>query len=460
MYQNIYDGLIADAKKILDVASLLKSQQNLIEQLKKSLPKNGGLIYRIEKISETCWKITTNREENGKGQKNYWLNRKLNQHTTPLMFSGKNEDFTGKQTEKGSENIKFSIFFREKENRYMGRFTFLKRRYCVYGKTYNDCLNNCRQKHKNILYQKMDDQVANSNILKKWLEYYLENVKKPQLKESTYAVLMTLYDRHLKKHKISNTVITKITTIALKDFIGGIKSTTAKKRMHHLLNETFDMTQKMGIIKTNPMAFVIVPRAKEIIAEANTENKILSCIEEKLLFEKLKNAACYHAVKFILYTGLRRGECIGLMWKHIDFDNMTITINQQWNENTKKITTTKSKAGNRIIPILPQALEVLKELNATPHSDNDFIFRGINRLTQQLVAHSKSLPFKVNPHMLRHTFASRCYFAGLDPKRLQSILGHEAMSTTLDTYTHIVEPDDNDVIKGIREFFISIKYII
>ena len=43
------------------------------------------------------------------------------------------------------------------------------------------------------------------------------------------------------------------------------------------------------------------------------------------------------------------------------------------------------------------------------------------------------------PHALRHTFATRCFEAGIDPKVIQGYLGHYSISITLDTYTHITD---------------------
>lgn len=41
------------------------------------------------------------------------------------------------------------------------------------------------------------------------------------------------------------------------------------------------------------------------------------------------------------------------------------------------------------------------------------------------------------PHALRHTFATRCFEAGIDAKVVQKFLGHYSISITLDLYTHI-----------------------
>lgn len=264
----------------------------------------------------------------------------------------------------------------------------------------------------------------------------------------------------MQKNKIGNIDVKKLNTIDLQNFINQITSKVAQDKINTYLKNVFDMLQKIAIIKINPMALVVIPKKEdEHIIVDQEENKILTYQEEIELLNAIKKSQCYYAVKFILYSGLRKGECIGLQWKHIDFEENKITIRQQFNYQTKKITTTKSKAGNRTIPIFSEALDVLNELKDYSIKSDDYIFKNINRLTQQLVYYSSKLSFKVNPHMLRHTFASRCYFAGLDPKILQEILGYENIDTTLNTYTHVVNKYDKEIIDKMREFLIKIELL-
>ena len=49
------------------------------------------------------------------------------------------------------------------------------------------------------------------------------------------------------------------------------------------------------------------------------------------------------------------------------------------------------------------------------------------------------VPYLTRPHIMRHSFASRCYEARMDPKVLQKIMGHAKINTTMDIYTHISE---------------------
>ena len=49
---------------------------------------------------------------------------------------------------------------------------------------------------------------------------------------------------------------------------------------------------------------------------------------------------------------------------------------------------------------------------------------------------SKKLSFHAHPHMLRHTYATKLFEAGLDIKEIQTIMGHASADITLSTYTH------------------------
>jgi integrase len=51
----------------------------------------------------------------------------------------------------------------------------------------------------------------------------------------------------------------------------------------------------------------------------------------------------------------------------------------------------------------------------------------------------KSNTSKVNTHMLRHTFATMCIEAGVQPVVLQKMLGHKSIKTTLDVYTSVFD---------------------
>ena len=59
-----------------------------------------------------------------------------------------------------------------------------------------------------------------------------------------------------------------------------------------------------------------------------------------------------------------------------------------------------------------------------------------HRLTYYLDAHQLQ-SLNVTPHILRHTFATRCFEAGINAKVVQHLLGHSDIQMTLNLYTHV-----------------------
>lgn len=71
------------------------------------------------------------------------------------------------------------------------------------------------------------------------------------------------------------------------------------------------------------------------------------------------------------------------------------------------------------------------------------IYNDLRRYNRKEVINAESehrdpvlLPH-INPHMLRHTFCTRCAEAGLDIKVLQMIMGHSDISITMNIYNHV-----------------------
>ena len=145
-------------------------------------------------------------------------------------------------------------------------------------------------------------------------------------------------------------------------------------------------------------------------------------------------------VALLLFTGIRRGEALGLQWEDIDFDRKLINIRRsvRFAGNKGYIGPTKSKAGVRLIPLEPQLEEIL---TALPH-DGKYILgngefsitemtykRGWERICRTINMHGATA------HVLRHTYVTMAA-AHLDIKTLQTIAGHSDISTTMNRYAH------------------------
>lgn len=375
---------------------------------------------------------------------------------------------------------------RPKEKRWMGRFRKIDRKEkCVYAKTQKECkilLNEAIEEYCKELQQLISsgqalnrsNQINNnsnnqivSNIptalsknmtLKSCFDFWLNTFKKPKIKISTYNHYVEIFSRYTEK-PLGNHKISELSSSLIQDHLNKIPAPSGKKKIHQILKEMYDFLQKQNIIKVNPMLVVVLPKTDldKVIDEEGDE--ILLYRNEKILFNALsKNGnknKYYYIIKVGLYSGLRRGELLGLQWKHIDFEKKFIYVRQQLNMSVdKQITSVKTNAAIRNVPMLPQAEEALLELFKN-QSAEEFVFQDCLGMNQKLSLLSRILGFRVNPHMLRHTFISRCYAAGLDPKRIQTIVGHETVDITLNTYTHVLEKDDLEVIQMMRDFYIE-----
>ena len=63
------------------------------------------------------------------------------------------------------------------------------------------------------------------------------------------------------------------------------------------------------------------------------------------------------------------------------------------------------------------------------------------------------------PHCFRHTFATRCFEAGIAPKTVQAYLGHASLKMTMDLYTHVLKDHKYDEINKLEELMKELSEI-
>lgn len=59
----------------------------------------------------------------------------------------------------------------------------------------------------------------------------------------------------------------------------------------------------------------------------------------------------------------------------------------------------------------------------------------------------------IYPHCLRHTFATRCFEAGIDAKTVQNYLGHSSFAITMDLYTHVTEDKAHSEMQKLNQLY-------
>ena len=141
----------------------------------------------------------------------------------------------------------------------------------------------------------------------------------------------------------------------------------------------------------------------------------------------------YPILMFALNTGMRKGEIFGLHYRDVDFVRGKIKVQRSYDGPTKN-------GKSRVIP-MTDAVALLMEKGYPVGQDTEKLFKEMDvnyKLTRLCKwAEVSRIPF----HGLRHTFASFLLEDGVSPKKVQKLLGHSHVSTTVDLYWHTEDED-------------------
>ena len=243
-------------------------------------------------------------------------------------------------------------------------------------------------------------------------------------------------------------------------------------RLYDRIRQVLKDAAKKQKIKYNPIIGVTpIKRAKQKTRRSLTKD------QAKQLSDLLLNSdkSGYKVAIFLaLKTGMRHGELQGLQWKNIDFNDLLITVDHQYDEENNS-RDTKTEYSVRIIPIGQTTANYLLEWKDQVQEE---IFKGKKipnnypvcispyATTDQKTAHFKRTTFSdwrrsffitnqityeldgeeqpYDLHELRHTFAT-LMAPNTDIKTLQDVLGHADITTTLKIYAHVIQENKRKV---------------
>lgn len=212
---------------------------------------------------------------------------------------------------------------------------------------------------------------------------------------------------------------------------------------------------------------VTSPKTKKVEMLTWNNNQV------KAFLEMAKTSPYYPVYKTAIYTGLRRGEVLGLRWQDVDFDNLVISVRQSLQEvKGVGITFKEPKSGkSRSITITTTLAKELKKLYKQQltdklllgqiYQDLDLVFAQVNgkllpptemaRNYRKMVNNS-GLPY-IRFHDLRHTHATLLLQQGVHPKVVSERLGHSTISITMDIYTHVLPNMQKEAAHQFEQLF-------
>ncbi|MCW2974046.1 MAG: hypothetical protein JWN72_2319 [Thermoleophilia bacterium] len=159
-------------------------------------------------------------------------------------------------------------------------------------------------------------------------------------------------------------------------------------------------------------------------------------------------------IELLASTGLRIGELIALRWCDMDLERGRLHVSRRLYRGTYD--TPKSRFGIRTVPLTPDMRTKLTAHRLSLRSSGDLepVFQtstgtpmcqnNILRRVLKPAAIEIGMPW-ATLHMLRHTFATRCFRNGCNLKQVQALLGHHSAAFTLETYVHLLPEDLPDL---------------
>ncbi len=390
--------------------------------------------------------------------------------------------------EYGTVNIKGKIYYRTRISDKFGH------EIAVYGSTREEVY-----KKVDILQEQIDNNALiwrDSPLVKDYCEKWLL-IKSAQVRYTTMVDYTSKVRRHIIP-ALGDMHMADVTQDDIRMALVPVSkySKSVYKSVVILTKCIFRSAQESKVIDRDPSLFLAaegggVPQEERIPL---TDEQV-----EKLL-EAIKGLPPYLFVMLGLYAGLRREEILALQWDCVFLDGPApyLTVQRAWHtENNRPVILSelKTNAARRNIPCPERLAQALREAKVSSNSDfvisnrdgEPLSYTQFRSLWKYIVTRTAlprkarkhvggkdvyytiypklgekarnnghvvySLDFDVTPHQLRHTYITNLIHAGVDPKTVQYLAGHENSKITMDIYAKAKYNRPKDVAPLLEKAF-------
>ena len=303
----------------------------------------------------------------------------------------------------------------------------------------------------------LEKQSANPDMtFQNLYEIYMEDMA-ARLKQSTLLTKKAVLQTHILPF-FGNKPINEIKASDVRRWQAKLMSSpnnysqTYLKKINTELNSIINYAKRFYDLNTNPCG------KAGTIGKAKAEEMHYWTYDEYIAFrEGVKDKSLSYICFEVLYwTGMREGELLALSPADIDLDNKTISINRTYQriEGKDVFTSPKTRKSKRKIPIpdfLCQELSDYIQSRYMLDADERLFPVTKSYLSHEMIRGCKNTGVKkIRIHDIRHSHASLLINQGCDALMLADRLGHEKVSTTLNTYSHLFPHKQQELVHSLE----------
>ena len=281
--------------------------------------------------------------------------------------------------------------------------------------------------------------------------HWLETVKIISVKSGSLTRLYA-QAKALEKYPISELPIYQIRLFDIQKYINALVddgyryTTIVKQRL--IVTAPLRYAYAVGILDKDVTVGIEMPSKETVLTEAKDVSAFTE-EEQSCLRNYLHDNPCVSAylIEFLLETGLRVGEAQALCWSDVNMRTNTMRIcrtalNSNRNQSTVVQNSPKTPSSTRRIPFSTRAKEILEHMQS--QKNGDLVFQRDGKICSysglikwyKHACEKSGIPVG-GMHVLRHTFATNCYYKGCEVKILSKLLGHATTAITYNTYINL-----------------------
>jgi integrase len=300
--------------------------------------------------------------------------------------------------------------------------------------------------------------VGENPTMKEFMKQWYSVYKSGHGALKTQTMYQNCVNHHINPY-LGDKKVKEITATQIQNRLNSIKSSKSlAHKVRITLNQIFNQAITDRLVTFNPV------KGCKVIAPDEPKREFLTPEQRDLMLEILYEHRAYPLIFTLLYSGMRMGEALALLWKDIDLEKehiIKVTKATEYDHAKPKNKAPKTKNGIREIPIPLELLNYLKQYKAKQPkglyvfpgheggpmglTEIDRIWKKAQKKIKKWFKENENKPadekikidkFTLTFRLLRHTYCTGLYDAGIDEVSAAEIMGHD-VSIMREIYTHI-----------------------